>query len=104
MRYLLIQFMRKPGGQINETVTVSKKLRNSDLTNNNVILDFATNKIEKCVIEGKMHNATFDSMVSYYRNIYPQLIEQLEKEAIITIKEKDVKGVGPRGFKKKSEF
>ena len=88
MRYLLIQFLRKPGGQIDELVAVSKRLRNSDLTNNNVILDFANNKIEKCVVEGKIHDATFDTMVSYYRNIYPQLINQLEKEATITSKEK----------------
>jgi hypothetical protein len=88
MRYLLIQFLRKPGGQIDERVAVSKRLKNSDLTNNNVILDFASKKVEKCVVEGKTHDATFDNMVSYYRNIYPQLLAQLEKEATITSKEK----------------
>jgi hypothetical protein len=50
----------------------------------NVILDFATNKIVKCVIEGKNHDTTFEKMRDYYEKIYPNLIQQLEREAPIT--------------------
>jgi hypothetical protein len=69
-------------------VSVSKRVRNSDLTNANVIMDFAEKKVDKCVIEGKKHDTTFELMRDYYQKVYPQLIAQLEKEAPITAKDK----------------
>ena len=79
MRYLLITFFRKPGGQIDEQVTVSKKVRLSDNQVCNVILDFQTKKVQKCVIEGKVVETDWERMSSYYKKIYPTLVEQLEK-------------------------
>lgn len=87
MRFLLVTFLRKPNGQIDELVTVGKKLKPSDVSTCNVILDYAENKIIKCVIEGKKTDTDWDRMNSYYRKIYPSLIDQLEKEASITKKE-----------------
>ncbi len=84
MRYLLISYLRKVNGQIDEMVNVSKRVRTSDLNNANVILDFAEQKIVKCVIEGKNHDTTFQQMRDYYFKVYPQLVQQLEKEAPIT--------------------
>ncbi len=86
MRYLLITFMRKPGGQIDEQVAVSKKVKPSDLQTCNVILDYAKKKVDKCVIEGKALDREWDKMHEYYVKIYPNLISQLEKEAGITEK------------------
>ena len=83
MRYLLISFMRKVGGQIDEMVSVSKRVRTSDLQSCNVILDFSEKKVHKCVIEGKVHDTTFEQMREYYAKIYPQLVSQLEREAPI---------------------
>jgi hypothetical protein len=65
-------------------INVSKRVRTSDTTNSNVILDFAEKEIVKCVIEGKPHDTTFEKMRDYYYKVYPQLVEQLEKEAHIT--------------------
>lgn len=79
MRYLLITFFRRPGGQIDEQVTVSKKMKPSDIQTCNVILDYQTKKVEKCVIEGKSTSTDWDKMNEYYKKIYPVLIEQLEK-------------------------
>lgn len=79
MRYLLITFFRRPGGQIDEQVTVSKKIKPSDIQTCNVILDYQTKKVEKCVIEGKVTSTDWDKMNEYYKKIYPVLIEQLEK-------------------------
>jgi hypothetical protein len=78
--------MRKPGGQIDEQVTVSKRIKPSDLQTCNVILDYAKKKVEKCVIEGKTLDREWDRMHEYYERIYPNLIAQLEKEASITEK------------------
>jgi hypothetical protein len=86
MRYLFLSFIRKPNGQIDETVTIGKRIRTSDRNSSNVILDFAEKKVEKCVIEGKVHETTFEQMRDYYKKIYPALIFQLEKEAPITAK------------------
>ena len=88
MRYLLITFMRKPGGQIDEMVAVSKKVKTSDLQTCNVIIDYADKKVLKCVIEGKVVDTDFERMDAYYKQVYPNLISQLEKEATITQNEK----------------
>jgi hypothetical protein len=88
MRYLLITFFRKPGGQIDEQVTVSKRVRPSDSQVCNVILDFGAKQVQKCVIEGKVVETDWEKMSAYYKKIYPKLVEQLEREATITMKEK----------------
>ena len=87
MRYLLITFMRKAGGQIDESVAVSKKVKPADYQTCNVIIDYAKKKVEKCVIEGRRVDTDFDKMNEYYKKIYTNLIEQLEREAGITAKQ-----------------
>ena len=79
MRYMLITFFRKPGGQIDEQVGFSKRLRPVDQQTCNVILDFKTRQVVKCSIEGKVTETTFQTMYEYYKQIYPQMIEELEK-------------------------
>lgn len=88
MRYLLITFLRKAGGQIDEQVAVGKKVKQSDLQTCNVIIDYADKKVVKCVVEGKMVDTDFERMDAYYRQVYPNLIGQLEKEANISKSEK----------------
>jgi hypothetical protein len=88
MRYLMITFMRKPGGQIDEQMTVAKKIRTSDIQTCNVIMDYAKRKVEKCVIEGKVVDTDWDRMHTYYSKVYPNVIAQLEKEAPITLQTK----------------
>lgn len=79
MRYLLITYVRKPNGQIDEMVTISKRLKQADIQTCNVILDYGKRKIDKCVIEGKVLDTDWDRMNEYYNKIYPTLISQLEK-------------------------
>ena len=79
MRYLLITFVRKPNGQIDEQVSISKRSRPSDIQTCNVILDFSKKKIDKCVVESKVVDTTWDKMIEYYKRVYPTLIDQLEK-------------------------
>lgn len=79
--------MRKPNGQIDEQVAVSKRVKTSDIQTCNVILDFVKKKIDKCVIEGKVVETDWDKMNEYYKRIYPSLVAQLEKEAEITAKQ-----------------
>lgn len=86
MRYLLITFFRKPGGQIDEQIGVAKRVKAADIQTCNVILDYGTKQVQKCVIEGKVVDTDFDKMNTYYKKIYPNLVEQLEREAGIDIK------------------
>lgn len=79
MRYLLIVYVRKPNGQIDEQVSISKRVRTSDIQMCNVILDFSKKKVDKCVVEGKVVDTDWDKMIEYYKKIYPTLIDQLEK-------------------------
>lgn len=76
--------MRKPGGQIDEQVAVGKKVKPADLQTCNVIIDYAEKKVVKCVVEGKVVDTDFERMDTYYKQVYPNLIGQLEKEATIT--------------------
>jgi len=85
MRYFLVSFYRKPGGQIDERVEVTKRVKTAHIQNSNIIMDFALKKIEKCVVEGKKHDTTFEQMRDYYERIYPQLIKQLEVEAPLSL-------------------
>lgn len=84
MRYLLITFLRKAGGQIDEQVAVGKKVKPADLQTCNVIIDYADKKVLKCVVEGKVVDTDFERMDTYYKQVYPNLIGQLEREAQIT--------------------
>lgn len=92
MRYLLIAYFRKMNGQIDELVNISKRLKDSDIANSNVILDFADKKVIKCIIEGKEVPMMFDKVRDYYHSFYPDMINQLEREALITKQHEESKG------------
>lgn len=79
MRYLIITFLRKPNGQIDEQVGYSNKIRPKDSQMSNIIVDYKEKKVLKCLIEGKVVDTDFDRMNAYYKEVYPSLIEQLEK-------------------------
>jgi len=89
MRYLLITFFRKPGGQIDEQARFVKRVRNSDISMSNIIMDYGTRKIEKCVVEGNKLDKSFDELNDYYKKIYPQMVTQLEKEGPELAKRKE---------------
>lgn len=80
MRYLLIQFFRKPNGQIDEQVSVSKRLKTADLQTCNIIVDYKDRVVQKCIVEGRPVNSEFDILNEYYKKIYPVLVTQLIEE------------------------
>jgi hypothetical protein len=89
MRYLTITYFRQPGGQIDEQVGYTKRLRQSDLQTCNVILDYKSRKVQKCVIEGKVIDRDFNALNDYYKEVYPSLIEQIEKVQATETKAED---------------
>lgn len=79
MRYLLITYLSKPGGQIDEQVQIAKNVKPKDLQTCNIILDFAEQKVDKCLIEGKVVSKDWDQLRGYFHQIYPDVIDRIEK-------------------------
>ena len=80
MRYLLLTYYRKPTGQIDEAMTLSRKLKLRDHQMANVILDFETLSVVKCSMDGVVVPKDWDRVVSYYYQHYAATIERLFKE------------------------
>lgn len=80
MRYFIVTFVRKVSGQIDEQVQIAKKLIEDDLTMANIILDFKEKKVKRCIIDGREVPTNYEAIVNHYRDVYPEYIEQLEKD------------------------
>jgi hypothetical protein len=78
LRYFLITFKRKAGGQIDEEVSIARNLKPNDITMCNVIMDFKQKKVERCFIEGKVLDTDWDKLREYYHKVYPTIIENLD--------------------------
>ena len=80
MRYFAITYIRKPNGQVDEQALVTKSLNNSDIQTCNVILDFKEKKIIKASIDGNILGTDWAKLIEYYKKVYPDNIEALEKD------------------------
>jgi len=80
MRYFAITYIRKPNGQVDEQALITKSLNNSDLQTCNVILDFKEKKIIKASIDGNILGTDWAKLIEYYKKVYPDNIEALEKD------------------------
>lgn len=78
MRYFLITFKRKAGGQIDEEAAMVKNLRTSDIQTCNIILDFKERNVDRCMIDGKRMDTDWNTIVEYYKKVYPTIIQNLE--------------------------
>jgi hypothetical protein len=80
MRYLLLTYVKKPNGKIDEQIEVSRNLRRHDLQTANVILDFKQLKVLKCSMGGDQVPRDWDRIVGYYHQHYASTIERLFNE------------------------
>lgn len=80
MRYLILSYYRKPTGQIDEAMTVARRLRQRDLQTANVILDFKELRVVVASMDGKNVPKDFDRIVQYYMQHYESTITRLLKE------------------------
>lgn len=100
MRYLLLQYFKKPDGKYDEAMTVVKKLKPNDIRTANVILDFKELKVITCSIEGEAQPKDWEVIVTYYYQFYPAVIERLFTEngfalETMTPEDAEAKGVTP---------
>lgn len=80
MRYLILTYMTKPNGQVDEVMAVSRNLRPRDIQTANVILDFKRLVVEKCSMNGTVVPRDWDRIVKYYYQHYQNVIDRLFAE------------------------
>ena len=80
MRYFIVQYVRRPNGQMDESITVSNRLTNRDLQTSAVIADFRDQKIIKASLQGNTVPKNFDRIVGFYHGHYKATIDRLLKE------------------------
>ena len=80
MRYLLLTYVTRPNGKIDEVMVVARNIRPKDIQTCNVILDFRRLEVVKCTMNGTNVPRDWDRVVSYYHKHYQSTIERLFKE------------------------
>ena len=80
MRYLVLTYYKKPNGETDETMAVTKNLKARDLQCANVILDFKELKVIKATMGGTNVPKDFDKIVTYYMQFYEKTITRLFNE------------------------
>jgi hypothetical protein len=80
MRYLLLTYITRPSGKIDEVMTIATRLKRKDLQMTNVILDFKEQKVLQCSVGGVTAKRDWDTIVSYYYQHYAATIERLFQE------------------------
>ncbi len=80
MRYLLITYVKRPKGNIDEVMSVSKNVRSRDLQTCNVILDFKRLEVVKATMDSTTIPKDFNRVVEYYYQYYQSTIDRLFAE------------------------
>jgi hypothetical protein len=80
MRYLILTYYKKPNGQIDEVMAVSKNVKTKDHQTANVILDFKKLEVLKCTMAGTSVPRDFNKIVEYYMQYYESVIKRLFNE------------------------
>lgn len=79
MRYMIVNYYRRPTGKMDESLIVAAKLKNRELQTATVIVDFQTRRVIKASFDGAVVPKDFDRIVNYYRQHYANHVDQLLK-------------------------
>ena len=80
MRYLILTYYRKPNGNVDEAMEVTKNIKTRDLQTANVILDFKKLEVVKCNMNGVNVPKNFNKITEYYMQHYEKIITRLFAE------------------------
>jgi len=78
MRYLIIQYITKADGKVDESMSISKSLKNKDLATASVILDFKDKQVVKGSFNGELVEKNWPKVRDFYHGFYPKYIDLLE--------------------------
>jgi tRNA uridine 5-carbamoylmethylation protein Kti12 len=91
MRYFLISYYQKPTGQMDEVVSVTRTLKPRDQQTAAVVLDFKTQRVLQCSMNGTTVPKEWDRIVSFYYQHYAATFDRLAKENGIEFKQAESK-------------
>lgn len=77
MRYMIVNYYRRPTGKMDESMIVAAKIRDRELQTAAVIVDFKTRRVIKASFDGAVVPKDFDRVVSYYQQHYRDHIQHL---------------------------
>lgn len=77
MRYFVITYYKKANGDTDEATAVTRNLKTRDLQCANVILDFKKLEVVKASMGGVQVPKDFNTITSYYRKHYKNIIDRL---------------------------
>lgn len=80
MRYLILTYLRKANGQMDEVLSLSKTLKTRDLQTGSVILDFRDRRVIKASMNGTSVPKDWDRIVGFYHQHYAHVIDRLFRE------------------------
>ena len=80
MRYMILTYFKQASGKIDEVMSLSNRVKPKDLQTASIILDFRTQVVIKCVIDGKTMPKEWDRIVGYYYPFYTSIMERLLQE------------------------
>lgn len=89
MRYLLITYVTRPKGNIDEVMSVSRNVKTRDLQTCNVILDFKQLTVVKATMDGTTIPKDFNRIVEYYYQYYQNTIDRLFAENGLEVVKKE---------------
>jgi len=78
VRYLIVTYIKRANGQVDETVEVETRYRPRHKTSANVVLDFANKAVLKCRMEGNTGSKDWDHIRDYYHKHYENVVDNLE--------------------------
>lgn len=85
MRYFIVKYVQRMvrkgprmEPQMDEQVSISKKLKRSDIQTAAVVLDFQARKVEQASMNGVIVPRDFQKIRDFYHQHYKKIIEDLE--------------------------
>jgi hypothetical protein len=87
MRYFLVSYLKQANGQMDEVVSVSSNLKLRDRQTAAVVLDFRTQSVLQCSMNGTTVPKDWDRIVSFYYQHYAATFDRLAKENGIEFKQ-----------------
>lgn len=78
MRYLIITYVKRPNGQMDELVAVGQRVKPKDLSMASVILDFKNRLVLKSSVGDQVAPRDFQRIRDFYHQHYSDVIAELE--------------------------
>ena len=79
MRYLIVQYYKRPSSKLDEVVSVVQRIRPRDLQCAAVILDFQTQSVVKCSMDGVVVPKDWQRIRDFYHEHYSRVIADLDQ-------------------------